>query len=117
MENFKQKVEDFSRLVETFQYEEAEKKYYHPDFVKHENENAPTIGLAQHRKEMRQFQNSISNESATLKELIISDDMSVAEWHYQFDHKDWGHKDFMEISIQRWKDGKIIHERHHYRTE
>jgi len=66
---------------------------------------------------MQQFLGSISNQSAKLIESIVSADMSVTEWHYTFNHKDWGARDFREISIQRWKDGKIIHERHHYKTE
>jgi len=117
MNDLKNTVTDFNKLVAAFQYEEAHNKFYHPDLVKHENENAPTIGLDNHRKEMKQFLAAISNASAELLYVIVSDDISVAEWHYQFDHKEWGKRDFKEVSIQRWRDGKIIHERHLYKTE
>ncbi|MEL6251645.1 MAG: ester cyclase [Bacteroidota bacterium] len=110
-------VQAFNQLVGEFKYEEAHAKFYHADLVKHENEDAPTIGLENHKTEMQQFLGSISNRFAKLIKSIVSDDMSVSEWHYKFDHKDWGARDFREISIQRWKDGKIIHERHHYKTE
>ena len=109
-------VRAFTALVAKFQYEQAHDEFYDEQLVKHENEDAPTIGLAQHRQEMKQFLTDISNASARLLQVVISDDMSVCEWHYQFDHQHWGHRNFREISVQRWRDGRIIHERHHYKT-
>ncbi|MEM8525978.1 MAG: ester cyclase [Bacteroidota bacterium] len=107
----------FNQLIQNFEYEKAQQQFYHEELIKHENENAPTIGLVAHRNAMQHFLDSITNESATPLQVIISDDISVTEWHYQFDHKDWGHRDFRQVSVQRWKDGKIVHERHHYKTQ
>ena len=36
---------EFIALVRDYRYQEALDQFYHPDVVKHENENAPTIGL------------------------------------------------------------------------
>jgi len=110
-------VEDFADHVESFRYEEAHDKFYHPELVKHENEGAPTLGLEAHREEMKHFLSSLSQPKAVLISKIVSDDMSVIEWNYSFHHKDWGKRDFREVSVQRWKEGKIIHERHHYKAE
>ena len=117
MQNLKNMVISLNQLVAGFQYEEAHEKFYHQDLVKHENEDAPTVGLENHRKEMKEFLSNISNESAEVLNVVVSHDMSITEWHYQFDHAQWGKRDFKEVSIQRWKDGKIIHERHMYKTE
>lgn len=117
MNTLKERVAIFNNLVANFQYEAAHDQFYADTLIKHENEDAPTIGLANHRKEMEVFLKSIANESAVPLNVIVSDDMSITEWHYQFDHKDWGKRDFKEVSIQRWKDGLIIHERHLYKTE
>ncbi|MGD1840298.1 MAG: nuclear transport factor 2 family protein [Thermonemataceae bacterium] len=113
----KEIIAAFNQLVENFEYDKAFDRFYHNTFVKHENENAPIVGLTPNRKAMQGFLAAISNQRATLLNLVISDDMSVAEWRYQFDHKDWGKKDFRQLSVQRWREGKIIHERHHYKTE
>ena len=110
-------VSDFNKFVANFNYEEAHNKYYHEELIKHENEDAPTIGLDNHRKEMKVFLSKLSNNTADLLNVVVSDDTSITEWHYKFDHTDWGKRDFKEVSIQRWKDGKIIHERHLYKTE
>lgn len=117
MRKLKELAHTFNQLVAEFRYEEAHDKFYHADLVKHENENAPTVGLDKHKEEMKAFLDSISNESAELIQLIVSEDMTVSEWQYTFDHKTWGPRSFREVSVQRWKDGKIIHERHHYKTE
>jgi folate-binding Fe-S cluster repair protein YgfZ len=116
MENLKTLVTEFTALVQGFKYAEAHEKFYDENLVKHENEDAPSIGLKQHKEEMVKFLADISNYAVTHKNTIISDDISVIEWHYIFDHKEWGHKEFDEVSVQRWKNGKIIHERHHYKT-
>jgi hypothetical protein len=116
MENLQSIVKEFNKLVEEFKYAEAHDKFYDENLVKHENEDAPSIGLKQHKEEMVKFLSDISNYSVVRKNTIVSDDISVTEWHYIFDHKEWGHKEFDEVSVQRWKNGKIIHERHHYKT-
>ncbi len=114
---FSETVSDFNRLVAGFEYHEAHNKYYDEALVKHENEDAPTIGLHQHRREMEVFLSKISNQSAKVLNVTLSDDISVTEWHYQFEHTEWGKRDFRQVSVQRWKAGKIIHERHLYKTQ
>jgi hypothetical protein len=79
-----------------------------------ENEDKPIVGLENYRIVARKFLDNISNNSANLKNVIISDNISVCEWHYKFDHKEWGRWDKLQLSVQRWKNGKIIHERHYY---
>ena len=109
-------VSDFAELVRGFRYEEAHQRFYHASLIKHENEDAPTIVLEAHRIEKAQILSNISQSEAKLLTKIVSDDTSVLEWHYQFEHKEWGRRNFRELSVQRWKEGKIIHERHHYKS-
>jgi SnoaL-like polyketide cyclase len=117
MQDLNQLVAEFNALVQDFKYAEAHEKFYDEQLVKHENEDAPTIGLKQHKEEMLKFLGNISNYSVVHKNTIVSDDISITEWHYVFDHKEWGHREFDEVSVQRWKNGKIVHERHHYKTQ
>ncbi len=115
MKNLATKVQAFTNLVKDFRYQEALDQFYHPEIVKHENEQAPTIGLDKYKQEMVQFQAAISNPQAQVLNLLVSDEVSVVEWRYQFDHREWGPRDFREVSVQRWRDGKIVHERHYYK--
>jgi hypothetical protein len=107
-------VHKLNALVSAYRFEEALDQFYDENVVTVENENPPTMGLAAYKISARKYLASISNHSARLLNVVISDDMSVAEWHYQFEHQEWGHWDTVQLSLQRWKNGKIIHERHHY---
>ena len=107
-------VNEQNSLIKELKYLQALDKFYSEEIISVENENPPIVGLAEYRKAGIKFLANTSNYSAELKNVIISDDMSVIEWHYKFNHKEWGIWDRAQISIQRWKDGKIVHERHHY---
>ena len=107
-------LNELNHLVTQFKFEEALDKFYDEDVISVENENPPTVGLPAYRVSAKKYLSSISNQSAKLLSMIVSDNMSVTEWHYKFDHKEWGKWDAIQLSVQRWKNGKIVHERHHY---
>ena len=114
MGELEQKVNELNLLIEQFKYPEALDKFYDENIVTQENEEAPIVGLAAYREAGKKFMDAISDYSAKPKTIIISDNMSVVEWHYQFDHAMAGKWNRLQISVQRWKDGKIFHERHHW---
>ena len=114
MDALREKVNELNSLIEEFRYPEALDKFYHEELVTQENEEPPIVGLTNYKEAGKKFMSCISNYSAQVKNVIISDRMSVTEWHYKFDHTMAGKWDRFQISVQRWKDGKIIHERHHW---
>lgn len=115
--NLVESVKELNTLIRELKYEEALNRFYSAEIVSVENENQPTNGLTAYRNAAKKYLSHISNYSAQLKNQIISDDIVVTEWHYKFQHKEWGVWDRTQISVQRWKDGKIVHERHHYKTD
>lgn len=117
MENLASSLEKLNQLVAGYAYEEAFDRFYDDGLLTYENEDKAADSLQKHREDMRHFLASITNQSATAVGTMVSDDITVTDWHYVFDHNQWGHRDFREVSVQRWKNGKIIHERHHYKTE
>ena len=117
MKNLDELVDELNTHIKEYKFEEALNKFYYDGVVIVENEGAPIIGLSAYREAAKRYIDSVSNYSAQLKNVIVSDEMSVSEWHYKFDHKQWGHWDRLQLSVQRWKNGKIVHERHHYNTQ
>jgi hypothetical protein len=109
-------VAELNALVSEFRFEEALDKFYDDEIISVENENSPTVGLPAYKVSAKRYLSSISNPSAKLLNVLISDDMSVTEWRYTFEHKEWGKWDAVQLSVQRWKNGKIVHERHHYNS-
>ncbi|GEP90594.1 SnoaL-like domain-containing protein [Chitinophaga terrae (ex Kim and Jung 2007)] len=114
MENFKTTVQAFNNLVHEFKFAEALDKYYDDDVVSQDNTNEPTKGLANLRKAVDSFVASSGIEKIELLNSIAEDDLSVAHWHYVFTHPKVGKLDYKQISVQRWKNGKIIQENHFY---
>ena len=107
MNELEQNVSELNLLVQQFKYEEALDKFYDENIVTQENEEPPILGLAAYRKAGKKFTEAISNYSAEPKNVIISDQMSVVEWQYKFDHKRAGKWNRRQLSVQRWKNGKI----------
>jgi hypothetical protein len=51
---------------------------------------------------------------AKLLNTIISDGVVASEWWFDYTHKDWGTRNYTQIAVQRWKDGKIVEEKFYY---
>jgi hypothetical protein len=116
MKDLKFIVNEFIKLVHELKFQEAH-QYYSEDIINIENEGEPVIGLAAKTEKEEELLEYFTNISADPLHSIVSNDMSVTEWHYKFTNKQTGEKiDYIQLSLQRWKNGKIIHERHHYKT-
>ena len=116
MQNLKETVKEFNALVEIQRWQDALNRFYDENIVAVDNEGEPLKGLQTLKNGLKDFTANTSEVALILKNVIISDDLSVTEWHYVFTHTQWGKFDYDQVSLQRWKDGKIIHERHHYKT-
>jgi hypothetical protein len=51
---------------------------------------------------------------AKVLNTIISDGIAVIEWWFDYTHKDYGVRNYKQVSVQRWKEGKIIEEKFYY---
>lgn len=95
---------------------EAFEKFYAPNVTMQENENPPTIGKDACRIIEEAFVNGITDfRKAKVKNLLISDNLTVVEWEFDFTHKDWGVRNYTQLSVQRWnEEGQIINEKFYY---
>jgi hypothetical protein len=94
---------------------EAFEKFYHDDVIMQENCLPPTVSKALNRERELEFLSNITEfRSADVKAAVVGDDISYVIWHYDYTHKEWGVKNYTQVSVQRWKDGKIINEQFIY---
>ena len=108
-------VEDLNSMILKGQIMEAFEKYYHNDVVMQENEQTPTIGKAANREREEQFlANLVEFRKAEAKAVAVGDNVTMVEWFFDYTHKEWGKKTYHQVAVQRWKDGKIMHERFYY---
>ena len=115
MSTLLEKISDLNDLVLQGKALDAFEKYYHEEVVMQENENPPTIGKAANRQREIEFFNSITEfRSAKPLKVTVGEGITMVQWQYDYTHKDWGVKNYTQVSVQEWKDGKIIKEQFFY---
>jgi hypothetical protein len=38
----------------------------------------------------------------------------MVQWHYDYTHEHWGVRNYVQVSVQQWQNGKIIKEQFFY---
>lgn len=110
-----QKITDLNDLVLQGKALEAFDAYYDDNVIMQENENAPTIGKDANRKREEEFFSSIVEfRGAKPLKVTVGENTTMVQWQYDYTHKDWGLRNYTQVSVQEWKDGKIVKEQFFY---
>lgn len=110
-------VDDLNRLILEGKIMEAFEKYYADDVVMQENESEPRIGKETNRAyELAFTEGLVAFHQGEIKGVAHGDDISMVEWFMDMEHKEWGRSARTQVAIQRWKDGKIVHEKFYYQA-
>ncbi|MEM9833841.1 MAG: SnoaL-like domain-containing protein [Bacteroidota bacterium] len=109
MSNLLEKITDLNDLVLRGKAKEALEKYYDENVVMQESETAPTAGnLVNRPRGIEFFKNITDFRVVKALKVTIRENTTVVEWHYDYTHKGWGIRNYSQVSIQEWKNGKII---------
>jgi SnoaL-like domain len=115
--DLKANFEDIKNLVLSGKAMEAFEKYYGEDVVMQENEQPATVGkVANREREQDFFAKLVEFRSAEVKAVAYGDDVIISEWFVDYTHSEWGKVTHDQVGVQRWKDGKVVHERFYYAT-
>ncbi len=115
MNDLHERVQDLNSLILRGRAMEAFEKYYHESVVMQENGNPPTVGKDANRLREEDFFQSVTEfRLAEVKKVAIGENISMVEWHYDYTHKEWGERNYFQISVQEWREGKIIKETFYY---
>lgn len=115
MSTLKQKITELNDLVLSGKAMEAFEKFYHRDVVMQENDQQPTVSKEANRKREIEFFNNVTEfRNAEVKNVLVGEDVSTVIWHYDYTHKEWGVRNYTQVSVQHWKDGLIIKEQFFY---
>ncbi|MEP1032514.1 SnoaL-like domain-containing protein [Ekhidna sp.] len=110
-----QKINDLNDLVMQGEVMKAFETYYHNDVIMQENDLNPTQGKDANRKREEEFLNNIIEfRAAKPLKVTVGESISMVEWHYDYTHKEWGDRNYTQISVQEWKNGQIISEKFYY---
>lgn len=117
MSSIRENVEELNQMILNGDILGAFDKFYSDDVVMQDNETEARVGKANCRAFEEDFVNSLTEfRGANVKNVLVSDDAGVAvvEWDFDYSHKDWGDRNYTQLSVQRWKDGKIVSEKFVY---
>lgn len=94
---------------------DAFEKYYHENVVMQENEQPPMVGKAANRNREQEFFSKVTGfENGKVEGIAVGDDLTTVIWDLHYNHQEWGDKKYKQVSVQHWKDGKIIKEQFFY---
>jgi ketosteroid isomerase-like protein len=111
----KDMVVDIHDMVKNGKLLEAFDKYYADDVVMQENEKPVTVGKAANRLREEAMANGITEmRDFSIVSLATGDNLSIVESHMDATHKEWGVMNKTQVSVQHWKDGKIVSEKFYY---
>jgi len=113
--NLPEKFEEIKNLVLQGKAMEAFEKYYDDNVIMQENENPNTVSKAANRERELDFLAKVTEfRGAEVKAIAFGEDLIISEWFVDYTHKEWGNVTHNQVSVQRWQNGKVIHERYYY---
>lgn len=115
MKTIFEKINHLNQLVAEGKLLDAFEMYYDDEVVMQENAMQPTIGKEANRKREQQFLNDVTEfRGAEALHVAAGDNVSYVTWKFDYTHKEWGVRNYTQVSVQHWKDGKIINEQFFY---
>ncbi len=117
MSSIKENVNQLNNMILEGKILEAFEKFYADDIVMQDNETP----LREGKEVCRQFEEAfVSNltafRGAEVKSVLVSEAAGIAavEWDFDYTHAEWGDRNYTQVAVQRWKDGKIVSEKFMY---
>ena len=96
---------------------EAMNEFYDKDTVMQDNANVPTKGLAANIEREKQFMNGVKEwKGFNVTASAAGDDVTFYECTMDFIATNGQPVHMEQVSVAKWKNGKIIHERFYYDT-
>lgn len=115
MIDLRTEVDQLNQMILEGKILDAFEKFYDEKVVMQDNDYPARDGKEINRQFEEAFVNGITEfRGAKVLNTIISDDIAVVEWWFDYTHKEYGTRNYRQIAVQRWKNGKIVEEKFYY---
>jgi hypothetical protein len=115
MQNLKEPVTELNTMLLAGKHMEAFELFYDEDVSMQENNQAPTLGKNANRiREQEFFGQIIDFRGAQLIDVAVGADVSMCVWRYDYTHRTWGVRNYTQVAVQKWRNGKIVSEQFFY---
>ncbi|HZY80347.1 MAG TPA: nuclear transport factor 2 family protein [Cyclobacteriaceae bacterium] len=108
MKTFNSAVVSYNSLIQQHKFKEALDSFYADEVVFSVNSNQPHSGIGAFRALIESFTQGMKIEALELVSLTIEKNLSVTNWYCALDHTKFGSMNMHYLSVQRWKNNKII---------
>ena len=115
--NLQQRLQDLHNHIRQGKIIEAMNEFYDTDTVMQDNANPPTKGLAANIEREKQFLNWVKEwKGFTVTATGAGDNVTFYEAVVDFVTTDGQPMHLEQVSVAKWKNGKIVQERFYYDT-
>jgi ketosteroid isomerase-like protein len=94
---------------------DAFEAFYAEDVVAQENDEPERVGRQDWMQARKEMEKNIKKFEARVLASAATGDTSFSEWEYTIDIEGMGTIRIAQVSVRRWKDGKVIRERFYHR--
>ena len=109
--NLQEAIEDINHLIQNGGLYDAFEKYYHPEVKTYEGGQLVAASREENVAREREFLGAVSEwRDATILHVAAGENVTMTEWHLDFVHETYGHKEGNQVAVQEWKDGKVVRE-------
>lgn len=115
MTDLRTSVDSLNQMILEGKILDAFEKFYAEDVVMQDNDYPARVGKTVNRSYEEAFVNGLTEfRGAKVVNTLISDGIAVVEWWFDYTHKDYGVRNYTQVSVQRWKNGQIVEEKFYY---
>jgi len=115
--NLQQRLNDLFAHIRQGKIIEAMNEFYDKDTVMQENANPPTKGLGTNIEREKQFMSGVKElRGFTVTASGVGDNVTFYESTSDFATTGGVPVHIEQVSVAKWKNGKIMHERFYYDT-
>lgn len=115
MSDLRTNVDQLNQMVLEGKILDAFEKFYDDNIVMQDNDYPARVGKDVNRQYEEAFVNGLTEfRGAKVLNTLVSDDLAVTEWWFDYTHKDYGVRTYRQLAVQRWKNGKIVEEKFYY---
>ena len=113
--NLQQRLNDLFGYIRQGKIIEAMNEFYDKDTVMQDNANPPTKGLAANIEREKQFMSGVKEwKGFTVTTSGVGDNVTFYESTSDFVTTGGMPVHLEQVSVAKWKNGKIVHERFYY---
>lgn len=115
MNTITEKINQVNEMVMQGKALDAFEQFYHHDIIMQENDNPIVVGKDANRIRENEFFGAITDfRGAKVLSVTSNENTTMVKWHFDYTHKDWGVRNYHQVSVQEWKDGQIVKENFYY---